>query len=90
MSESISEFIYKGMHSQALLFKMKSGDYLKAHRATVDVLIIVAQGNVEITANEQTTALQQGDYIVLEANTRHAVSAKTDLQFYLVKLAPHG
>lgn len=90
MTDSISRFVYKGPHSQALLFTMKSGDQLKTHRAPVNVLIIVGKGSMEMTIEEKTIALQQGDHILLEANTKHAINATEDLQFYLIKLEPHG
>ncbi|MBL7763764.1 MAG: AraC family ligand binding domain-containing protein [Chitinophagaceae bacterium] len=90
MTESISRFVYKGVHSQVLLFTMKSGDLLKTHRAPVNVLIIAGKGSMEMTIEEKTIVLQQGDHILLEANTKHSIHAIEDLQFYLIKLEPHG
>jgi quercetin dioxygenase-like cupin family protein len=90
MIEPISRFVYRGAHSQVLLFTMKSGDFLKTHRAPVAVLIIAGKGSMEMTIEEKTIVLRQGDHILLEANTRHSIHAIDSLQFYLIKLEPHG
>ncbi len=86
---SISKFIYKGPHSQCLLFTMKKGASLSSHRATVDIMIIVKQGVIKITGEEKETVLQEGENLLLQANVPHAVFALSDLEFYLFKLAPH-
>lgn len=86
MSQSISQYIYKGDHSQALLFTMAEGQYLRPHRATVDILIIAATGKFEINDRE----LLAGEHIMFEKDVQHSVRALTDATFYLIKLAPHG
>lgn len=89
MNHSFSEFIYKGPYSQCLLFTMKKDEFLKSHRATVDVMIIVKQGTMKITEDDKETILYEGENLLLKANIKHAGFAITNIEFYLFKLAPH-
>jgi len=89
MSHSISQFIYKGPHSQVLLFTMELDQYLKPHRALVDILIIAATGSLEIGEGLAKHTLNAGDHITFEKNIQHSVLALTPASFYLIKLAPH-
>lgn len=88
MSQSLSQFIYKGPHSQCLFFTLPVGQYLKSHRATVDVLVIVGKGRIEVGENETKKVLWAGEYILFEKNVLHSVRALEDSTFYLVKLSP--
>ena len=89
MSHSISQFIYKGDHSQALLFTMTEGQYLRPHRATVDIMIIAASGKFEIGEGQSEHLLAAGEYIMFAKDVQHSVRALTDASFYLIKLSPH-
>jgi quercetin dioxygenase-like cupin family protein len=86
---SISHFIYKGQHSQCLLFEMEQDQYLKPHRATVDIMIIAAKGKLEIGEGPEKRVLEAGEYILFAKDVQHSVLALTNASFYLIKLAPH-
>ncbi|MFT3907793.1 MAG: hypothetical protein QM737_00075 [Ferruginibacter sp.] len=88
MNNSLSKFIYKGKHSQCLLFSLKKAGFLKEHRATVDVMIILKRGIMKISHEGKETVLLEGEYLLLDANIMHAVYAISDIEFYLFKLAP--
>lgn len=87
---SISRFIYKGPHSQCLLFTMKKGENLSSHRAMVDAMIVAKKGVLKITEAAKERVLLEGENHLLEAATEHAVTAISDIEFYLFKLAPHS
>jgi|GEM_PF-4788190 len=89
MTHSISQFIYKGAHSQALQFTMMADQFLKPHRATVDILIIAATGSLDISEGETLHHLKAGEHIMFAKDVQHSVLAVTDASFYLIKLAPH-
>lgn len=84
-----SEFIYKGAYSQCLIFTFSKNDFLKEHRATVDVMIVVKKGEVRFEIDGKSIELHIGNHLFIPANEKHAVTAITDSEFYLFKLAPH-
>jgi quercetin dioxygenase-like cupin family protein len=63
--------------------------FLKPHRATVDILIIAATGSLEIGEGEAKHLLKAGEHIMFAKDVQHSVLALTDASFYLIKLAPH-
>ena len=89
MTESKNELIYKSLYNQCLILTMKEGDELKAHRASVDVLIIIKDGIAEIAGVDDKKILKTGEHIFFKAGALHAVKAINRLQFYLIKLALH-
>jgi hemoglobin len=61
---------------------------LKEHSSVSDVLIIAKKGMLKIKYDGKEISLLAGEHLLLAANTKHSVIAVTDIEFYLLKLAP--
>lgn len=70
------------------LFAMAKGEGISAHKSTGDAFVTALEGRGQITIDDATFVLEQGQSIVMPAGHPHAVSALDDFKMLLVVVFP--
>lgn len=70
------------------LFAMAAGEGISAHKSTGDAFVTALEGRGQITIDNESCELKQGQSIVMPAGHPHAVSALTDFKMLLVVVFP--
>jgi quercetin dioxygenase-like cupin family protein len=68
------------------LFAFAEGEGLSEHTAPFDALIVVTDGQAEVTIAGERHAVRAGETIRLPAGVPHAVHAPADVRLLLVML----
>lgn len=68
------------------LFAFDEGQALSEHTAPFDALVIVADGEVDITISGIVSHLQEGEIIIMPANKPHAVKAVKQFKMALIMI----
>jgi quercetin dioxygenase-like cupin family protein len=68
------------------LFAFDQGSGLSEHTAPYDALVLVAEGEAEVTISGQPQAVRQGEFIIMPANQSHALRAVTRFKMLLVMI----
>jgi quercetin dioxygenase-like cupin family protein len=66
------------------LFAFDQGSGLSEHTAPYDALVLVAEGEAEVSISGQPHAVRQGEFIIMPANQPHALRAVTRFKMLLV------
>lgn len=61
-----------------VLFTFQTGQQLKEHRTSSQLFVQVLRGSVKVTTTGNSTKLQAGMILQIEANVPHSVTAATD------------
>lgn len=70
------------------LFAFDKGEEISSHASTGDAMVLVLDGEGEITIGSEKFAVKQGETIVMPANTSHAVFAKEQFKMFLIVVFP--
>lgn len=70
------------------LFAFDKGEEISSHASTGDAMVIVLDGEGEITIGSEKYSVKAGETIVMPANTPHAVFAKEQFKMFLVVVFP--
>lgn len=70
------------------LFAFDKDEEISSHTSTGDAMILVLDGESEITIGSEKYALKQGETIVMPANVPHAVFAKAPFKMLLTVVFP--
>ncbi|WP_291355470.1 cupin domain-containing protein [Desulfovibrio sp.] len=70
------------------LFAMAKGEGISAHKSTGDAFVTALEGRGQVTIDDATFVLEQGQCIVMPAGHPHAVSALDDFKMLLVVVFP--
>lgn len=73
--------------ARVVLFTFRSGQHLKEHQTSSQILVHVLRGRVQFTGAGQTVNLRGGMLVQLEASVRHSLVAQTDA-VVLVTMVP--
>jgi len=68
------------------IFAFDKNQGLSEHTAPYDALVIILEGEVNITISEKSFKLKQDDVIIMPANKPHAVNALTKMKMLLVMI----
>lgn len=68
------------------IFAFDKNQGLSEHTAPYDSLVIILEGEVNITISEKSFKLKQDDVIIMPANKPHAVNALTKMKMLLVMI----
>jgi quercetin dioxygenase-like cupin family protein len=79
----VSKVIMKSGRGNVTLFAFSIGEELSEHTAPFDALVQCLEGEVEIALNGDLNILNEGDFIIIPADTPHAVKAITDFKMLL-------
>lgn len=82
----VSRTLVKKPGGTVTAFAFDAGEGLSEHTAAFDALVLVVQGDVEISIAANPYRLKAGDLLRLPANQPHAVKAITRLKMLLVMI----
>lgn len=85
-SDRNSITLFKSETMRIVLIGLHQHAALKPHKANGVISVQVVQGKIEFTAEQQTTFLEKGQMVALQANIVHGVKALTEC-FFLLTLA---
>ena len=68
------------------LFAFAAGQSLSEHTAPFDALLMVLDGQAEVTVSGKANQVSAGQMIVMPADQPHAVKAATDFKMLLVMI----
>lgn len=72
------------------LFAFDQGEEISTHASGGDALVIVLEGEGEITVGTEKFSVKTGESIVMPANVPHAVFASERFKMFLVVVFPQG
>ncbi len=82
----VSKTLVKKKTGTVTLFAFDRGEGLSEHTTPFDALVLVADGNVEITISGQPNVVKQGEMLLLPANEPHALKAMTRFKMLLIMI----
>jgi quercetin dioxygenase-like cupin family protein len=82
----ISRTLVKKSAGTVTAFAFDAGEGLSEHTAAFDALVLVSEGDVEITISGKPHRLKAGDLLKLPASEPHALKAVTRLKMLLVMI----
>lgn len=85
-SDRNSVTIFKSETMRIVIIGLHENAELKPHKANGVISVQVLEGNIQFTAEEQTTQIKKGQMIALQENIMHSVRALTD-SFFLLTIA---
>ena len=80
----VSKTIAQSKALSLTLFAFDKGEGISSHASGGDALVIVLDGNGQVTIDDVTYPLSQGDSIVMPAGHPHSVYAKEAFKMFLV------
>jgi len=66
------------------LFAFDKGEEISSHESSGDAMVIILDGEAEITIGSEKYTLNQGETIVMPAKIPHAVLAKEKMKMLLI------
>jgi quercetin dioxygenase-like cupin family protein len=77
------KILWEDANCEYALISLVAETAIAAHKAPRNATVNVIEGQGVFTLEDQEIALEAGVFIVMPANTRHAVKAVTNLSFLL-------
>lgn len=78
--------IFTNANGGVSLLAFKAGQKLDTHLAPAEVMVYVAEGEVEFTMLDKPHAIKAGCFILMGEGVAHSVAANTDAKVMLVKI----
>ena len=85
-SSIVSRVLLKNKGGTVTLFAFDAGEGLSEHTAPFDALVVVTDGEAEVSIAGESFQVGQGETIVLPANRPHAVKATTKFKMLLIMI----
>ena len=85
-SSIVSRVLLKNKGGTVTLFAFDAGEGLSEHTAPFDALVVVTDGEAEVSIADESFQVGQGETIVLPANRPHAVKATTKFKMLLIMI----
>ncbi len=82
----VSRMLLKNKGGSVTLFAFGQGEGLSEHTTPFDALVIVVEGEAQITIDGNAHSVREGESIVLPANHPHAVQAARAFKMILVMI----
>jgi quercetin dioxygenase-like cupin family protein len=82
----VSRTILKRQTGSVTLFAFDAGESLSEHTVPFDALVVVLDGEAEITIAGEPSRLHQGDAIIMPGNRPHAVRADQRFKMMLTMI----
>ena len=70
------------------LFAFGAGESISTHSSTGDAMVVVLEGEGELTVGGVAKKAKEGQSIIMPANIPHAVQAVTDFKMLLIVIKP--
>lgn len=65
--------------------KIKTNEEIPSHKSTMNVIVVIYEGEVEFTENEDTYNIKPGDIVQMNPNTPHSLKAISDSKLMVIK-----
>ncbi len=82
----VSKEIVSKSTGTVTLFAFDKGQGLSEHRAPYDALVMVTDGTAEITVSGKTNIVKTGEYLIMPANSPHALQAIEQFKMILTMI----
>ena len=82
----VSRVLLKNKGGTVTLFAFAAGEGLSEHTAPFDALVIVTEGEADISIDGELFKVNEGESILLPANHPHAVAATTQFKMLLIMI----
>lgn len=76
---------FKSEAYKLILFAMKEEHALKPYWASIDTLLIILKGQVQITIDDKAHILNSNESMMLSKNINHRICPITNVKFVLIK-----
>ena len=80
----VSRQLMKGEGGNVTLFAFDAGEGLTEHTSPFDALVVVLDGEAEVTVSGVVSRLRPGDMILMPANAPHALKAPSRFKILLI------
>jgi quercetin dioxygenase-like cupin family protein len=80
----VSRVVLKNKGGTATLFAFDAGEGLSEHTAPFDALVLVTEGEAEVTIAGEPFRVREGETVTMPAGQPHAVRAATRFKMLLV------
>lgn len=80
--------IFENANGGVVLLAFKAGQKLDEHIAPSEVMVCVAEGEVEFTMIDKPHTIKAGEFMLMGADVPHSVVATVDSKVMLVKVRP--
>ena len=64
---------------------IKANEEIPSHKSTMNVIVVIYEGEVEFTENEDTYNIKPGDIVQMNPNTPHSLKAISDSKLMVIK-----
>ncbi|MBF0494023.1 MAG: cupin domain-containing protein [Candidatus Omnitrophica bacterium] len=85
-SSIVSRILLKKESGNVTMFSFDKGEALSEHTAPFDAMVMVVDGEAEITIAKKSRKVRKGELIIMPANVPHAVKAVKKFKMSLVML----
>jgi len=85
-SSIVSRVLLKNKGGTVTLFAFDAGEGLSEHTAPFDALVVVTDGDAEVSIAGESFTVRQGETITLPANRPHAVKAVSKFKMLLIMI----
>ena len=83
---TVSKIITKNKNGNTTLFAFDKGQSLSEHTAPFDAVVLVLDGNAEITIDVKKNIVKEGEIIIMPGNVPHALQAITPFKMLLIMI----
>lgn len=85
-SSIVSRVLLKNKGGTVTLFAFDAGEGLSEHTAPFDALVVVTDGDAEVSIAGESFTVRQGETITLPANRPHAIKAVSKFKMLLIMI----
>lgn len=64
---------------------IRANEEIPSHKSTMNVIVVIYEGEVEFTENEDTYNINPGDIVQMNPNTPHSLKAISDSKLMVIK-----
>lgn len=82
----VSRVLLKNQGGTVTFFAFDAGEGLSEHTAPFDALVLITEGEAEVTVAGETFRVRPGETITLPANRPHAVKAVSKFKMLLIMI----
>lgn len=89
VNENVSfKRIFENENGGVSVLAFKEGQKLERHTSPAEVMVYVAEGEIEFTMAEKPHIIKAGEFLLMGADVPHSVSAVKDSKVVLIKIKP--
>ncbi|MFO3664709.1 cupin domain-containing protein [Anaerococcus sp. ENR0831] len=77
--------IYESDSQVVTHLNISANEKIPSHKSTMNVIVVIYEGEVEFTENEDTYNIKPGDIVQMNPNTPHSLKAIIDSKLMVIK-----